>query len=226
MTLRTNSIFALSAATALFISMSVAAHAQGRAGQSDNPAGPATKSSTQSTSQSSGGGSLKPADKTFVTKAAMGGEAEVELAQLAQQKASDAKVKALAERIETDHKKANGELQSIITAKGMTAPSAPDAAHQAEKARLEKLQGANFDQAYATAMVNDHVKDIREFEMAAKSTDPAIKDFAQKTLPALREHLKMARDAKAAGGTTHATGQTGSSSSSTSGSGTSTQSGR
>jgi putative membrane protein len=107
-------------------------------------------------------------------------------------------VKLLAERIETDHKKANAELRAILAAKGITGPGGPDKEHQALKARLSKLEGANFDQAYAAAMVEDHVKDIKEFEMAAKSSDPAVKDFAEKTLPALREHLKMAQDAKAA----------------------------
>jgi putative membrane protein len=143
---------------------------------------------------------VKPTDKTFLTKAAMGGEAEVTLATMAQQKAADPKVKALAERIETDHKKANADLRAIIVAKGLTVPGGPDAGHAAVKARLEKLDGAKFDQAYAAAMVEDHVKDIREFEMAAKSTDAAVKDFAQKTLPTLREHLKMAQDAKATAG--------------------------
>ena len=49
--------------------------------------------------------------------------------------------------------------------------------------------------------LDDALKDIREFEMAAKSTDPAVKDFAQKTLPTLREHLKMAQEAKASAAT-------------------------
>ena len=71
-------------------------------------------------------------------------------------------------------------------------PIPPDAV--ALKNRLDKLQGATFDQAYMRAMSDDHVKAVREFEMAAKSTDPDIKAFAEKTLPTLREHLKMAQD--------------------------------
>ena len=150
------------------------------------------------------------ADKNFIMKAGMGGQAEVELGTLAQQRAADPKVKALGERMETDHKKANAELQTIATQKGITIPGGLSKEDQALKARLEKLQGANFDQAYTTAMVNDHTKDIKEFEMASKSADPAIKDFATKTLPTLREHLKMAQEAKGAVGTSGRSGSSGS----------------
>jgi putative membrane protein len=139
-------------------------------------------------------GSLKMADKNFLTHAAQGGEAEVELGRLAQQKAADAQVKAFGQRMETDHSKATSELRALIAQKGLTVPGGlpPDAL--ALKNRLDKLQGATFDQAYMRAMVDDHVKDVRAFEMTAKSTDPDIKAFAEKTLPTLREHLKMAQD--------------------------------
>jgi len=140
------------------------------------------------------------ADKNFIMKAAMGGQAEVELGTLAQQKAVNPKVKALGERMETDHKKANAELQKIATQKSVTIPGGLSKEHQALKTRLDKLEGANFDQAYAAAMVDDHTKDIKEFEAASKSADPAVKDFATRTLPTLREHLKLAQDAKAAVG--------------------------
>jgi len=161
----------------------------------------ATQPSEKQAMQSSEKQMAQPSEKMFLTKAAMGGEAEVALATLAQRKAADPKVKALAERIEADHKKANSELRAIIAAKNITVPGGPDKEHQAEQTRLGALEGAKFDQAYTAAMIQDHTKDIREFEMAAKSSDPAVKEFAEKTLPTLREHLKMAQEAKTGAGT-------------------------
>ena len=68
--------------------------------------------------------------------------------------------------------------------------------------RLSKLSGAAFDRAYMKAMVDDHVKDVSEFKKEAKSgTDPEVKAWAAKTLPTLEEHLKMAREANGAVGT-------------------------
>jgi putative membrane protein len=155
---------------------------------------PATRPAGERSSQAKPATGVKIADKNFLTHAAQGGEAEVELGQLAQQKAADAQVKSFGQRMETDHSKANSELRALIAQKALTVPGGlpPDAT--ALKNRLDKLQGATFDQAYMKAMVDDHVKDVRAFEMAAKSTDTDIKGFAEKTLPTLREHLKLAQD--------------------------------
>jgi putative membrane protein len=51
-------------------------------------------------------------------------------------------------------------------------------------------------------MVSDHVKDIAEFRTESRSgKDPEVKAWAAKTLPTLEEHLKLARDANGAVGT-------------------------
>jgi putative membrane protein len=156
---------------------------------------PATQPAGERSSQAKpASGAVKVADRNFLTHAAQDGEAEVELAQLAQKKAADPQVKAFAQRMETDHSKAGSELRALIAQKGVTIPGGLSPQALALKNRLDKLQGAAFDQAYMRPMVDDHTKAVREFEMAAKSADPDIKAFAEKTLPTLREHLKMAQD--------------------------------
>jgi len=41
-------------------------------------------------------------------------------------------------------------------------------------------------------MLDDHVKDVAAFEKESTSgTDPDVKAFATKTLPTLKQHLKM-----------------------------------
>ena len=59
---------------------------------------------------------------------------------------------------------------------------------------MSKLSGAAFDKMYMTHMVKDHKKDVAEFEKeASKAKDSSLKNFAQQTLPTLREHLQMAQ---------------------------------
>jgi putative membrane protein len=136
-------------------------------------------------------------DEMFASKAAAGGQAEVELAVMARQKASTDAVKQLADKIETDHKQANTELMSIVSAKGWKTSATPSGEHMALKSRLEKLDGAAFDRGYLDAMQKDHEKDIKAFQKQATSgTDPELKAFAEKTLPHLKAHLKMTMDAK------------------------------
>ncbi|HEY7210083.1 MAG TPA: DUF4142 domain-containing protein [Bryobacteraceae bacterium] len=135
------------------------------------------------------------ADSHFAREAASGGMTEVKLGQLAQSNGSSSAVKDFGKRMETDHSKANDELKSVAEREHLQLPSEANNADQAAYDRLSKLQGTAFDKAYARAMVRDHEKDVAAFEKEASSgTNQQIKDFAQRTLPTLKEHLKQAKE--------------------------------
>lgn len=138
-------------------------------------------------------------DQTFVTKAARGGLAEVELGNLAKQKASSDQVKQFGDRMVSDHSKANSDLKTLAQNKNITLPTDLSAKDKALRDRLSKLSGDQFDRAYMQAMVKDHTKDVNEFRRESQSAkDPDVKAFAAKTLPTLEEHLQLAQqDAKA-----------------------------
>jgi putative membrane protein len=140
------------------------------------------------------GGKAVPApDRGFAEKAAAGGAAEVEGGKVAEQRAANDKVKQFGARMVQDHSKANDELKQIAAAKNLQLPAAPDAHSRDMMAKMQKLSGAEFDRAYMDHMVKDHKKDVAAFEKEAGSgKDPEIKAFAAKTLPTLREHLKLA----------------------------------
>ena len=151
-------------------------------------------------------------DHSFVEKAALGGMAEVELGNLAQQKASSDQVKQFASRMVEDHGKANDELKQIASSKGIDLPTALDRKHRSDVDRLGKMSGAQFDRAYMSHMVDDHKKDVADFKKASTSAkDGDVKGFASKTLPTLQEHLQLAQktndavkkgDGKSTGGKT------------------------
>lgn len=149
---------------------------------------------TNGTAMSSkGSAGTTVSDKTFVKKAAEGGLAEVELGQLATQKASSEEVKKFGQRMVDDHTKANDQLKDVAAQKHIDLPTEPSAKDKATKARLEKLSGEQFDRAYMRDMVMDHKTDVSEFARESQSAkDPALKNFARQTLPTLRQHLKEA----------------------------------
>ena len=145
----------------------------------------------------SAAGAGKGGDSDFVMKAAQGGMEEVELGQLASTQAASADVKQFGQRMVTDHGKANDELKAVAQKNGTTLPTEMSKKQQADKARLAKLNGAEFDKAYMKMMVSDHKEDIAEFEKEAKSgKDADVQAFASKTLPTLKEHLTMAEAAE------------------------------
>jgi len=163
--------------------------------------GTETSGTTSTTSTGSSGGtvsSLDPADKDFVMKAAQGGMAEVMLGQMASSKATNADVKNFGNRMVSDHGKANDELKQLAQTKGMALPADADKESKEMSDKLSKLSGKDFDKEYISGMVEDHEKDVKEFEKASKDAkDPDLKAWAAKTLPTLQDHLKMAKDTKA-----------------------------
>lgn len=134
-------------------------------------------------------------DKKFAREAALGGLTEVELGKLAAQKGSTDAVKQFGQKLVDDHTKANDELKSVASAQSINIPDALDSKHQAHINKLSKLSGPAFDRAFAKDQVKDHEQDIRDFQQEAQNgNNPAVKDFAAKTLPTLKEHLSMAKD--------------------------------
>ncbi|WP_293942693.1 MULTISPECIES: DUF4142 domain-containing protein [unclassified Sphingobacterium] len=141
--------------------------------------------------------SVSEEDAKFVTEAANGGMAEVELGQLAQQKAQHADVKAFGEMMIKDHSKANDELTALAQAKNITVPATVGAEQQKVKDDLAKKAGREFDKAYIDEMVEDHEKDVKLFEDASKNLkDAELKAFVDKTLPTLRTHLEHSKSVK------------------------------
>ena len=126
----------------------------------------------------------------FMAEAASGGMTEVELGKIASSKAQNAEVKKFAEMMVTDHTKAGDDLKALAVKKNITLPTTPNATHQATIKKFQSMSGAEFDKAYVDDMLEDHEKDVAEFEKQSQSNpDADVKAFATKTLPTLKKHL-------------------------------------
>jgi putative membrane protein len=129
------------------------------------------------------GSSLSANDKTFMKKAAKGGMMEVAMGKLAEQNAQSDDVKSFGKRMVTDHSKANDELKSIASKKGVQLPS------------KEHTSKWTSDKAYIDTMVKDHQKDLAEFKEEANSgSDPDVKKFADDTAKVIQEHLDLVKE--------------------------------
>jgi putative membrane protein len=137
---------------------------------------------------------LAQEDMEFARKAAEGGLKEVRLGELAQQQAESEEVQQFGQRMVEDHGQANEQLKQIAEQKGIELPQElPDDAQQLHD-ELQEKSGAEFDQAYMDEMVSDHEEDVETFEDYVESAqDPDLRNFAEQTLPTLREHLELAR---------------------------------
>jgi len=135
-------------------------------------------------------------DADFLREAVSGGMLEVRLGHLAAQQAESMAVRKFGERMITDHNQANKELMAIAEKKGIAIPKQLTSKHQMTFDKLKEMKGSEFDRAYMKCMVKDHEEDVAEFAKHAKEAkDEQVKAFAAKTLPTLKEHLQLARDA-------------------------------
>lgn len=145
---------------------------------------------------------VKPVDNNsseFAVKAANGGMMEVEMGKLAQEKAQNPRVKAFATMMVNDHTKANDELKDLAGKKNIALPAELSTESKEHIDKLAKKTGKDFDKDYMDMMVDDHDKDVKEFDKAAGNLEDAdLKSWASKTLPTLRTHQDSAKAIKSA----------------------------
>jgi len=169
-------------------------------GGSEDPIRSANESNEvkQDSAENSGTGqpasTISEEDSKFAVEAASGGMTEVQLGELAQQKASSQKVKDFGAMMVRDHSKLNDDLKSIAGNKNITLPPAPGEDHMDHIKKLSEKTGKEFDKDYMKLMVEDHKDDIDKFEKCSKDAkDSDLKAFAAKALPIVREHHDAAK---------------------------------
>jgi len=157
-----------------------------------NPAGMAP-SAPQSESGTPAPHVLNQADRLFIREATIGGTAEVQAGQVAEQKGQAGMVKEFARQMVQDHRKANSQLADIAKADKVAQPDQLDDEHRAMKTQLDKLGGAEFDLAYIQGQIGDHQKaaQLLEWEIGS-GENTQLKSFAADTLPVVLRHLEMA----------------------------------
>lgn len=130
-------------------------------------------------------------ERDFVLQAANGGRFEVESSQLALQKSISGPHRDFAQMMVEDHGRANRELEVLARGMGISLPADVEGALAQKLEDLQEADGKEFEQRYHEAQLQAHEDAIALFERAARECeDPALKSFAQKQLPTLREHQR------------------------------------
>ncbi len=140
-------------------------------------------------------------DRQLVDEMMRRNRAEVELGQLAQERAQTGQVREFAAMMVRDHQRANVELQKMA-AEALPDPAGPDRPaedRQQARERLSQLSGAEFDREYMRLMVEQHEEAVRKVEEhAGRAENEHVRQWAETTVPTLRKHLERAREIQAA----------------------------
>jgi putative membrane protein len=137
---------------------------------------------------------VSPSTADFVKEVAISDMFEIEASKLAQQKGNAAE-KTFASQMVTDHTKTSTELKGLVSSGKVKAelPTALDSSHQSKLDKLKGASGKDFSSEFDSVQVSAHKDAVDLFERYAKGGDNSdLKDWAGKTLPALKHHLEMA----------------------------------
>jgi putative membrane protein len=133
----------------------------------------------------------------FVNKAAASNLFEIQSSQLALQKSQNNRVREFAQRMVQDHTAAGDRLKAAAQAQNVR--DNLDQQHASALQQLQGASGADFDRRYVQHQLTGHEETVGLFDHFAQNGDhPQLKQFAQQTLPSLREHLQMAQQLRSA----------------------------
>ena len=131
-------------------------------------------------------------DSNFIQAAAQGGMTEVRLGQLAATSGQRDDVKQFGQKMVKDHGGINDDLKTLAAQKGVTLSDGLDAEHQKMVDKMSALSGPDFDKVYIADMIKGHKADAKAFKSESSATkDGEIKDFVDKTIPIVNEHLNI-----------------------------------
>jgi len=120
-----------------------------------------------------------------------GGMAEVQLGQMAAEKASNDDVKQLGQTMVADYTQLGEQMKQVAEHLRVKPPAGVSKKDKELMAKLQSLSGAEFDNAYIVAVVKDHKKDAENFNSEAQQTqNPAVQQVAQQGGAVIGRHLR------------------------------------
>jgi putative membrane protein len=139
-------------------------------------------------------------DEQFVMQVASCSQFEIQSSTLAKERASDKDVKSFAEQMIKDHTKNSKDLMDAAKGAGIAVAGKMDAAHQKMLDQLKDLRGTQFDTTYINQQVKAHDEAVALFTNASKNLkNPALKKYAESTLPVLKKHQEHVKTLDKAG---------------------------
>jgi len=176
-------------------------------GQEAQPSAPTQPASQPNETLGSATGSITPANAQaadVLAKLQQANKMEIEMGNLAKDRARSRDVKAFATQLVQDHTDAQAKVSALAQAQKIDIDAASKSAAQMQKGEqatdihndLKNKKGAAFDRAFLTQMVTDHKNNIEALRSALPSltTSPEVMTLVNDTLPVLERHQQRASE--------------------------------
>jgi putative membrane protein len=174
------------------------AFAQQSAMQQQQPSTPSPQTPSQANAPSpnpdaSGPPASTPnyADQSFVEDTLKNNDTQVQLSQLAQQKASSGDVKDFSQKMIQIHTQLNQQLAPLAKVLAVNQNQKPSKKEKKEIEALQQLSGPDFDSAYLQAMASEQSHSLKEFKDGEKAQNPNIQKVSSMDEPILSQHYQI-----------------------------------
>jgi putative membrane protein len=138
---------------------------------------------------------LSAVDANFVAQANLGAPFQIASGRIAEKKAATAEIRDYAHLMVVSHIPVVDGLNSILQRKRIVAPPETllQGAYDSMIASLKSDAGAAFDRDYVGGQVDYQKGNAALFRYEIQNgADPGLKEFAQRTLPKIEDHLQRA----------------------------------
>lgn len=138
------------------------------------------------------------ASEKFIKKASTSSLFEIESSKVALDKSRNPQIKKLADKLIKDHTTSNKKLKDVLTNEKLRFPMnmTLDEKNAKKIDELKETSERKFDKEYIDMQKQGHEETIESFKdfLDAKDTHPALRKFAEQTLPDLETHLLKISD--------------------------------
>ena len=128
-------------------------------------------------------------DGQFVKMASVGNTFEIQEAKVAEQRATDPRLKSFAQKMIADHGDAMKKLEDAAGKAGDKASMTLDPPHQAMLDKLKTFDGTDFDKIYTADQIAAHAETaalLADYKQNGKNAD--LSTWAKDTLPIVKQH--------------------------------------
>jgi putative membrane protein len=132
-------------------------------------------------------------EQAFIKDAVQGNIAEVQLGELAAQRAETDTVRKFGETVRTDHQAALKRATNLAKSLKVEPPTEPATEARGIYEGLAQLSGSEFDAAFVSHMITLHEAAIAKYSRNASSDNDAVATMVAEALPKLKAHLAMAQ---------------------------------
>jgi len=152
----------------------------------------AQQATNPNAAQGTARGNASPDAANFVATATASNNFEIQSSKAVEGKARSADVKEFARMMIADHTKAGTEMMEVAKKANLTVPGDTTTLDPPHKQMLDSITSASdMDKAYVQAQLQAHQEAVALFRAYSSNGDnPALKQFASKTLPTLEKHLR------------------------------------